>query len=266
MPLLGEEFLPNFREYDFLMHWVEKPGTSLEAMRRITERASKELRAIPGVRNFGSHIGRAEVADEVVGPNFTELWISLDPDGRLRRDGREGPGGRRRLSGPVPRPADLSARAHQGSADRRQRDHRRPHLRAGSRRLQAHAAAVRDALAPIDGVVDLKVQPQVLVPQIEVKFQPERAERLGLTAGDVRRAVTTLVQGTKVGEFFEDQRFFDVVVWGTPEARGSIDAVRALRIAGAGRQHRAAERGGRRRRSRRRRTRSRARTARAAST
>ena len=33
----------------------------------------------PGVRNFGAHIGRAEVADEVVGPNFTELWVSLDP-------------------------------------------------------------------------------------------------------------------------------------------------------------------------------------------
>ena len=32
------------------------------------------------MRNFGSHIGRAEVADEVVGPNFTELWISLDPE------------------------------------------------------------------------------------------------------------------------------------------------------------------------------------------
>ena len=45
VPFLGEEFLPNFREYDFLMHWVEKPGTSIEAMRRITERASKELRA-----------------------------------------------------------------------------------------------------------------------------------------------------------------------------------------------------------------------------
>ena len=35
--------------------------------------------AVPGVRNFGAHIGRAEVADEVVGPNFTELWVSLDP-------------------------------------------------------------------------------------------------------------------------------------------------------------------------------------------
>jgi len=79
IPFLGEEFLPNFKEYDFLMHWVEKPGTSIEAMDRITILVSKELRAIPGVRNFGAHIGRAEVADEVVGPNFTELWISLDP-------------------------------------------------------------------------------------------------------------------------------------------------------------------------------------------
>ena len=35
-PGLGEEFLPDFQENDFLMHWVEKPGTSLEAMRRIT--------------------------------------------------------------------------------------------------------------------------------------------------------------------------------------------------------------------------------------
>ena len=80
VPYLGEEFLPNFQEYDFLMHWVEKPGTSIEAMDRITVRVSKELRAVEGVRNFGSHIGRAEVADEVVGPNFTELWISLDRD------------------------------------------------------------------------------------------------------------------------------------------------------------------------------------------
>ena len=83
VPFLGEEFLPNFREYDFLMHWVEKPGTSLEAMRRITQRASDELLTVPGVRNQGSHIGRAEVADEVVGPNFTELWISVESRGRL---------------------------------------------------------------------------------------------------------------------------------------------------------------------------------------
>lgn len=80
VPLLGEEFLPNFREYDFLMHWVEKPGTSLPAMKRITVRAAEELLAIPGVNHHGAHIGRAEAADEVVGVNFTELWISMDRD------------------------------------------------------------------------------------------------------------------------------------------------------------------------------------------
>src|SRR6478672_6510381 len=75
---LGEEFLPNFQETDFLMHWVEQPSASLDSMVRITTKAAGELRSIPGVRNFGSHIGRAEVAEEVYGPNFTELWISVD--------------------------------------------------------------------------------------------------------------------------------------------------------------------------------------------
>ena len=230
VPWLGEEFLPNFREYDFLMHWVEKPGTSIEAMRRITVRASQELRAIPGVRNFGSHIGRAEVADEVVGPNFTELWISLDPSVDYEAtvakvqgvvDGYPGLY-RDLLTYLRERIKEVLTGASATIVVRIEG----PDLE----RLQTHAAAVRTALAPIQGVVDLKAQPQVLVPQIEVKFRPEKAARLGLTSGEVRSAVTTVVHGSKAGEFFEDQRFFDVVVWGTPESRNSVEAVRGLRI------------------------------------
>ena len=77
-----DQFLPNFRETDFLMHWVEKPGTSIEAMDRITIAASKELRAVPGVRNFGAHIGRAEAADEVVGRTSPNCGC-LTSQGRL---------------------------------------------------------------------------------------------------------------------------------------------------------------------------------------
>ena len=84
-PLLGESFLPDFKENDFLMHWVAKPGTSLEELQRTSVRASKELRAIEGVRHFGAHLGRAEAADEVVGTNFAELWISVDPKVDLAR-------------------------------------------------------------------------------------------------------------------------------------------------------------------------------------
>ncbi len=65
---------------------------------------------------------------------------------------------------------------------------------------------------------------------VVVRIEGPDLGRLQAHAVAVRRAVTTVVHGSKAGEFFEDQRFFDVVVWGVPEARGSIDAVRAIRL------------------------------------
>jgi Cu/Ag efflux pump CusA len=79
VPQLGRELLPEFKERDFLMHWLTKPGTSQPEMARITRRASVELRALPGVRNFGAHIGQALLSDEPYGPYFGENWISVDP-------------------------------------------------------------------------------------------------------------------------------------------------------------------------------------------
>jgi Cu/Ag efflux pump CusA len=230
VPFLGEEFLPSFREYDFLMHWVEKPGTSIAAMRRITERASRELMDVPGVRNFGAHIGRAEVADEVVGPNFTELWVSLDPSVTYEATGAQiqsivdgYPGLYRDLL------TYLRERVKEvltgASATIVVRVYG-PDLA----RLQTEAQAVRNAIAGVPGVVDLTVQAQVLVPKVEVRFDPDRAAAVGLTPGEVRRAAATLVQGTKVGQFYEEQRLFDVVVWGTPDVRRNLDAIRALQV------------------------------------
>ena len=68
-----------FKERDFLIHWITKPGTSVIEEQRIVTQISRELRAIPGVRNFGSHIGQALLADEINGVNFGENWISIDP-------------------------------------------------------------------------------------------------------------------------------------------------------------------------------------------
>ena len=39
---------------------------------------SNDIRAMPGVRSFGSHIGQAFLAEEVVGQNFGEGWFSID--------------------------------------------------------------------------------------------------------------------------------------------------------------------------------------------
>src|SRR5919109_1138121 len=78
-PLLGQSLLPSFKERDFLMHWVTIPGSSHPENVRITVRACQELMTIAGVRNCGSHIGRAIGGDEPYGVNFTENWVSVDP-------------------------------------------------------------------------------------------------------------------------------------------------------------------------------------------
>jgi CzcA family heavy metal efflux pump len=230
VPYLGEEFMPNFQEYDFLMHWVEKPGTSLEAMQRITVAASKELRAIPGVRNFGAHIGRAEVADEVVGPNFTELWISLDPKvpykptvARIQEVVDGYPGLYRDVL------TYLKERIKEvlsgGSAAIVVRLYG-PNLDALRNKAQEVSKAIRD----VPGIINLQVEPQVLVPQVEVRVRTDAASRFGLTPGAVRRAAVTLVKGTKVGEIYDEQKIFDVAVWGVPSVRRDLDAIRRLRI------------------------------------
>ncbi len=230
VPFLGEEFLPNFKETDFLMHWVEKPGTSLEAMNRITIRASKELRAIPGVRNFGSHIGRAEVADEVVGPNFTELWISIDPNvpyeptvAKIQEvvDGYPGLV-RDLLTYLKERIKEVLTGAGASIVVRIYG----PDLEG----LRAKAAEVSQTMGGVDGVANLKVEQQVLVPQIEVRLKPDAASRFGLTPGDVRRTATTLIKGQKVGELYEAQQINDVVVWGAASTRTDIESLRRLRI------------------------------------
>ncbi|RLT04614.1 MAG: efflux RND transporter permease subunit, partial [Planctomycetota bacterium] len=97
-------------------------------------------------------------------------------------------------------------------------------------RLRSKAKEVEEVMKKVNGVKDLKVEPQSLVPQILVRTRPELAERFGLTAGHVRRATTTLLRGSKVGEVYEGQKRFDVVVWGVPRLRTDLTALRELAL------------------------------------
>lgn len=227
---LGEELMPKFKETDFLMHWVEKPGIGVEAMNRITIAASKELRSIDGVENFGSHIGRAEVADEVYGPNFTELWISIDPEVDYDEtvatvqevvDGY--PGLYRDLLTYLTERIKEVLTGSSGAIVVR-------NYGANLEQLRKTATEVADVLADVEGVTNLKVEPQVLIPQIVVRLNSDALAQFGLSPGDVRAATTTLVRGTQVGEVFEEQKVFRVVVWGTESVRRDIDTLRELMI------------------------------------
>jgi Cu/Ag efflux pump CusA len=230
---LGVEFLPSFQETDFLMHWVERPGASLESMQRVTILASKELRAIKGVRNFGAHIGRAEVADEVVGPNFTELWISVNPDepgfdmekthAEIQKVVDGYPGLKRDLLTYLKERIKEVITGTGASIVVRVYG---PDLAV----LRAKGDEIKAVMATVDGVHDLNGEAQVLVSQLQVRPKAGAIARFGLTPGQVRQGVATMVKGTKVGEIYQDQMSFDVVVRGTPEVRTDVESLSRLLI------------------------------------
>jgi len=227
-PQLGQSLLPDFKERDFLMHWVTAPGTSVEEEVRITTESSKELRAIPGVRNFGAHIGQALLADEVVGVDFGENWISVDPaadyDATLASiqsvvDGY--PGLRRDVQ------TYLKERIREvltGTSEAIVIRIYGPDLTV----LHERAEEVEEALSGIDGIIDLHVELQVEIPQIEVETDLAAAQAYGIKPGDVRRAAAALIAGEEMGDVFFGGKAYDVQLWSTPETRQSMSDIESL--------------------------------------
>ncbi len=229
-PLLGQELLPSFKERDFLMHWLTKPGTSHPEMVRISTLACRELRTIPGVRNCGSHIGQALLMDEVYGIYFGENWISVDPavdyDTTLAKvqelvDGYPG-----------------IQRDVQTYLKERIRE-----VLTGSSHpvvvriygqeldvLRAKAKEVEAMLVSIEGLTDVHVELLVDIPQVEIEVDLAKAHQHGLLPGDVRRAAAYLVAGEEAGDLHTGNRTFDVNVWSLPENRDSLTDIQELLI------------------------------------
>ena len=230
VPQLGEELLPSFKERDFLMHWLTKPGTSHPEMYRITVQACRELMTINGVRNCGSHIGRALVADEPVGMYFTENWVSVDPkvdyDSALHavQELVEGyPGIYRDVQTYLKeRVREVLTGGGEAIIVR---------LRGNDLdTLRHYAERVEDALKGTPGMVDLHVQLQTMIPYVEVKVNLAAAERYNLKPGDVLRSANQIMTGIEVSDIHRDGWVYDVQVWTIPEARENLTSVRNMWI------------------------------------
>ncbi len=234
---LKEDFLPQFQETDFLMHWVAKPGTSLETLREDIKKVGREMLDETAVKEFGSHIARAEVGEEIVGPNFAELWVSL---GDFKGDYAAA---RRKIEAVMARHPgfehDLLTYLQERVKEVLTGTGASIVLRIYGPELDGlrkRAAQVRDAVAQgsgegiVPGVVDLKLEAQVLVPQWQLVFDPDKMAVYGLRPKDVGDALGTLLNGSVVGEVHQDQRKFDIVVRGHPDVRRHAHDLRRLEI------------------------------------
>jgi CzcA family heavy metal efflux pump len=229
-PFLGQSLLPNFKERDFLMHWLTKPGTSLPEETRISIAACRELRTIPGVRNCGSHIGQATFSDEVVNVDFGENWVSVDPEADYDEtlaaiqevvDGYPG-----LFRDVLTYLRERVKEVLTGSSHAIVVRVFGPDLEV----LRGEADRVAAELEGIEGLADLHVELVEDVPHVEVETNLAAAGSHGLKPGDVRRAAATLLQGVEVNDIWKPARVYDVNVWSTPATRQSLTSIRELPV------------------------------------
>jgi CzcA family heavy metal efflux pump len=230
VPLLSQDLAPSFKDTDLLIRLNGTPGTSHPEMTRITAQASKELKQIQGVRNVGAHVGRAITSDQIVSVDSSELWVSVDPSADYDKtvasiqevvSGYPGLDGevltypKQRINDVLSGPDDgLVVRVYGQDLDV----------------LRSKAEEVRQVIAGVDGAANPQVQRLVEEPTLEIEVDLAKAQQVGIKPGDVRRAAATMLSGIQVGNLFEEQKVFDVVVWGAPNVRSSLTSIRELRV------------------------------------
>jgi CzcA family heavy metal efflux pump len=235
--LRQESLIPSFKETDLVVRWEGGSSASHPAMSRITTLASRELRSVPGVRNVSAHMGRAIMSDKRHNINSGELWVSLDPKAdydttlaAVKAVVAGYPG----LSPEVL--TYLQAQLRQELSGTGESLVMRVYG-DDMTIIRKKAEEVQKVLANVAGVVDSKVQYPAEMPTLEIEVNLDKAKRHGLKPGDVRRAATSLVSGLEVGNLFDEQKVFEVVVWGTPNTRQNLTSIQNLLIETPSRRH-----------------------------
>jgi Cu/Ag efflux pump CusA len=229
--LQRDQILPAFREPYLTVKMEGAPGTSHIEMNRVMAQAGSELRSVSGVKNVAAHVGRAEFGDQIVNVNSGELWITLDPQAdydatvaAVQEVVNNYAGMAREvqtytqqiLNQPqnIDPASDITVRLYGEDMTV----------------LRTEADRVKVALSQVSGVQIVRPILPVQEPTLEIKVDLTTAQAHGIKPGDVRRAAAILISGILVGNLFEEQKIFDVVVWGTPDLRDSISDVSNLMI------------------------------------
>jgi CzcA family heavy metal efflux pump len=228
--LLPRSFLPPFNEGTLVLSLQYNPGISLAESHRLGFVAERLLAQVPEVHSVGRRTGRAELDEHAEGVHFSEVDVDLSPSARSKAeiyaDIRD------RLSA-----LPVSVAIGQPIS------HRLDHLQSGVRAqvvlkifgddletLRRLAETARERLARVPGLVDLQIEKQVMIPQLRIQVDYERAALYGLTPAGVTQALETLVNGRRVSQIVDGNRRFDIVMR-LPDQDRSMTGLRDLLIA-----------------------------------
>ncbi len=227
MSRLGRSFLPEFNEGSLVVSAVSLPGISLEESNKIGSQVERALLTVPEIGVTTRRTGRAESDEHAQGVNAAEIdapFVLKDRDREtfladVREKLKSVTGANITIGQPI--------------------GHRLDHMLSGTRaniaiklfgsdlqKMYALANEIKNNIREVDGLVDLGVEPQIEIPQIQIKGNREMLARYGIRTADFIEFVDVALAGEKTGEVFEGEKRFDQVLKYNADHRSTIENIR----------------------------------------
>ncbi len=230
-PTLGRSFLPPFNEGSLTINVSALPGISLEESDKIGREAERIILSMPEIETVARKTGRAELDEHSLGTNVSEIEAPYTLSGRTKsemvRDLREKlatiPGVNIEIGQPISHRIDAMLSGTEAQIAIKV---------FGDNLTELHKTAmkVKEAASKVDGVVDLTVEQQVGRPQLEIKPKREMLASYGITNSQFLSAISTMLDGEKVSQIYENGFPVDIVVKVAEANRSGIKSLSDLMI------------------------------------
>ena len=230
---LGRSFLPEFNEGSVVLGVVCLPGISLAESNKIGTLIERELLDIPEIRTTTRRTGRAELDEHAQGVNGSEIDAPFVLTDRSREEFMADV--RQRLS----RIAGANITIGQPIG------HRIDHMLSGTRANMAIKVfgpdlnvlfrisnEVSNEIHGIAGLVDISVEPQIEIPQVQIKAKRELLNHYGISVGRFNEFVDVALGGEKVSDIYDGSRRHDLILRYDDANRAKVESIRNTLIDG----------------------------------
>jgi len=234
---MGSEFVPTLDEGDIALHALRIPGTSLTQAVRMQSTLEARLKGFPEVERVFGKIGTAEVETDPMPPSVADTLVMLKdrkdwpnprkPKDQLVAEMQEAveaiPGNNYEFTQPIEmRFNELLSGVRADVAVKVYGD--------DTAQLAEIAETIEGVVAGVEGAADVSTEQTTGLPVLQIT--PDRAAlaRLGLNVRDVQALVAASLGGAVVGQVFEGDRRFDVVVRLPEDIRSQVDKIGDLRV------------------------------------
>jgi Cu(I)/Ag(I) efflux system membrane protein CusA/SilA len=232
---LGREFMPPLDEQSILFMPVTLPDVSNDEAKRILQVQDKIIKSVPEVQHVLGKAGRASTATDNSPISMIETIIMLKP----KAEWREGltkndiineldaklqiPGVVNGWTQPIINRINMLATGIRTDAG----------VKVFGQNLDtiyALSGKVKNALAGMDGVADLYVEPITGGKYLAVDIKREALGRYGLTVNDVNMIVESAIGGSPVGQTIEGRQRFTISVRLGQDFRNSVEQLKRIPI------------------------------------